>query len=164
MLSVDIDLLWTVINILVLCLLVKLFLLKPVHRILDERQALVDKQLSDADAAKAEADAMVAQQQEFRKNLEAEKKQAIDESSQKAMEVYNEIISNANNDAKNIIKKAETEAERQKQKILKEAQGEIRSLVLEATARVVGVSPASDSALYDQFIEKAGEANDQSNT
>ncbi|MDD6022858.1 MAG: ATP synthase F0 subunit B [Oscillospiraceae bacterium] len=164
MLSVDIDLLWTVINILVLCLLVKLFLLKPVHRILDERQALVDKQLSDADAAKAEADAMVAQQQEFRKNLEAEKKQAMDESSQKAMEVYNEIISNANNDAKNIIKKAETEAERQKQKILKEAQGEIRSLVLEATARVVGVSPASDSALYDQFIEKAGEANDQSNT
>lgn len=164
MLSVDIDLLWTVINILVLCLLIRLFLLKPVHKILDQRQADVDKQLADAAAAKAEAEAMAAQQQEFRKNLETEKKQAMDESSQKAMEVYNEIISNANNDAKNIIKKAETEAERQKQKILKEAQGEIRSLVLEATARVVGVSPASDSALYDQFIEKAGEANDQSNT
>lgn len=164
MLSVDIDLLWTVINILVLCLLIRLFLLKPVHKILDQRQADVDKQLADAAAARAEAEAMAAQQQEFRKNLETEKKQAMDESSQKAMEVYNEIISNANNDAKNIIKKAETEAERQKQKILKEAQGEIRSLVLEATARVVGVSPASDSALYDQFIEKAGEANDQSNT
>lgn len=164
MLSVDIDLLWTVINILVLCLLVKLFLLKPVRKILDERQAAVDQQLADAAAAKAEAEALAQQQRAFMENLETEKKQAMDESTQKAMEVYHEIVANANNDAKNIIKKAETEGERQKQKILKEAQGEIRSLVLEATARVVGVSAASDSALYDQFIEKAGEANDQSNT
>ena len=164
MLSVDIDLLWTVINILVLCLLVKLFLLKPVHKILDERQAMVDKQLKDAADAKAEAESLAEAQRELAKTMDTQKAQALDESTKKAMEVYDEIIAGAKNDAKTIIKNAENEAEMQKQKILKEAQGEIRSLVLEATARVVGVSASSDSALYDQFLEKAGDQNDESNT
>ena len=163
MLSVDIDLLWTVINVVLLFILVRVFLFKPIHKILDERQALVDKELEEARTAHAEADALVAEQENFKQNMAAEKAKAIDESTKKAMEVYDEIVANANKEAAQIIKNAETEGELQKKEILRETQSEIRELVLAATARVVGVQTGSDSALYDQFLEKAGDTDDKSN-
>ncbi len=42
MLRIDINLIFTVINVLVLCAAVRIFLWKPIHKILDERQAQAD--------------------------------------------------------------------------------------------------------------------------
>ena len=161
MLSFDIDLLWTVLNVLCLCILVRIFLFKPIHKILDERQKLVDKDLADAAAAKAEAEEYARTQKEFMAGMEEEKKKAIDESTAEAMKVYEDIVANANDEAKEILKKAEFDAMAQKDAILRQTQGEIRELVLEATARVVGARTGSDSDLYDQFLEKAGGSNDE---
>lgn len=163
MLSVDINLLWTVINILVLCLLVRLFLFKPVRRILEQRQAAIEKDLGDAQAAREEARALADQHRAFLDEIEAERQKAMDESTKNAMGVYDEIIESANAQADTILQNAKVEAQQQKDAILREAHGEIRDLVLEATARVVGVKTGDDSALYDQFLQKVGDGNDQSN-
>ena len=52
MLRIDINLIFTVINVLVLCAAVRIFLWKPIHKILDERQAQADSMLTDAAKAK----------------------------------------------------------------------------------------------------------------
>ena len=57
MLRIDINLLFTVVNVLVLCLAVRIFLWKPIHKILDERQAQVERDYADAAQAKAQAQA-----------------------------------------------------------------------------------------------------------
>lgn len=164
MLSVDIDLLWTVINILLLCVLVRVFLLKPIHRILDERQSMVDENLKAAETAKAEAEALAQQQRDAMDNIDAEKAKAMEEATRSGMTVYEGIVDEAKVKAAQIVKNAEIEAEQQKKQIMREAQSEIRSMVLEATARVVGVRTGSDSAIYDQFLEKAGDSDDESNS
>ncbi len=164
MLTIDINLLFTVINVLILFVLVKIFLLKPVHKILDERQKLIEADLAEAEAAKAEAKALVAQHQQQLECIEEERAQAMKETTLKATEVYDQIVASANNKANTIIKNAEREGQRERQAILRQAEKEIRELVMDATAKVIGVRTSDDSHLYDQFLEKAGNSNDQSDS
>ena len=56
MLKFDINLLFTVINVLILLFVVWRFLLKPVHRILDQRREEVEKEYLDAQQAKEQAE------------------------------------------------------------------------------------------------------------
>ncbi|MCD8144540.1 MAG: ATP synthase F0 subunit B [Oscillospiraceae bacterium] len=164
MLRVDINLLFTIINVLVLCVLVRLFLFKPVHKILDERQKQIESDLAEAESAKTEAQALVQQHQEALAGIEEERAQAMRETTQKAAEVYDQIVSNANGKAVTIIKNAEREGERERQAIMRQTQKEIRELVLEATAKVIGAQASDDSELYDQFLEKVGDTNDESDS
>ena len=165
MLKVDINLIFTVVNVLILFAAVRIFLWKPIHKILDQRQAMVDAELAAAEQAKTDAQALQAQRQAELEGVEAEKARALEESTTRATEVYDQIVAEANKDARDILKKAERDAEREKQAVLREAQTEIRDLVLEATAKVVGVRAGAgdDSALYDQFLEKVGGSDDDSN-
>ena len=51
MLRLDINIVWTILNLLIIFAIVKIFLIKPIHKILDARQAEIDKQYADAKAA-----------------------------------------------------------------------------------------------------------------
>ncbi len=62
MLRIDIDLIFTVINVLVLCAAVRIFLWKPIHKILDERAAMVEQSFAEAEQAKQQANALLAEQ------------------------------------------------------------------------------------------------------
>lgn len=48
MLRLDINIVWTILNLLIIFAIVKIFLIKPIHKILDARQAEIDKQYADA--------------------------------------------------------------------------------------------------------------------
>lgn len=63
MLKFDLNLLWTVINLIVFFILMKVFLFKPIKKTLEKRKALIDQQFSDAEAAQKQADEMKAQYQ-----------------------------------------------------------------------------------------------------
>ncbi len=56
MLKLDINLVFTILNVLILYVLVRKFLFKPVHNILEARQAEIDKQYEDVKAAQDAAD------------------------------------------------------------------------------------------------------------
>ena len=58
MLRLDINIVWTILNLLIIFAIVKIFLIKPIHKILDERQAQADSMLTDAVKAKEEAEAL----------------------------------------------------------------------------------------------------------
>lgn len=163
MLSIDINLLWTVINILVLCWLVKKFLIKPVHKILDERQQLIDKNLKDAEDARTEAANLVTEHQEQLKGIEQERNQTMMETTQKATETYDQIVASANEKADAIIENAQKEGERQRQAILRQTERDVQNIVMDATAKVAGKQSSDDSKLYDEFLEKVGNADDESN-
>lgn len=161
MLRIDFGLIFTIINLLVLYFAMRKFLFKPVHRILEERQARITRDLQEAEQAKTNARALEAQHGASLKGIEAEKNRAIAEARSAASVEYNRIVADAKTHADSIIEEAVTEGENKKAEIIKEARSEITELILAATARVIGVGNANDSALYDEFLEKAGNANDQ---
>lgn len=161
MLRVDINLLFTAINLLVLYILMKLFLFKPVHKILEERQNIVDKNLADADAARTSALALEQQHSQALEGIDQERKTVLDQARREASQEYERILADASHQAENVIEDARAEAEKQKADILRKAHSEIADMVVAATARVVGGSVQDDTGLYDKFLEKAGESVDE---
>ena len=57
MLTFNISILYNVINILVLFVLLKIFLFKPVTEIMEKRKAMIQQDLDDAKKAKDDAEA-----------------------------------------------------------------------------------------------------------
>ena len=51
MLKLDMNLLWTVVNVLIMYVLLRKFLFKPVQDVIAKRQQMVDAQLADAQIA-----------------------------------------------------------------------------------------------------------------
>ena len=163
MLRIDINLLFTVVNVLVLCLAVRIFLWKPIHKILDERQAQVERDYADAAQAKAQADALAQEHQTQLAHIDEEREAAMEAASQAAMEESAQIIGDAKSQAEEIIRTAKAQAQSEKEAILRSAQSEIADIIVAATAKMVGVpvGQSSDSELYDAFLEKAGDDDDE---
>lgn len=159
MLRLDWNLLFIVIDLLVLYLLMKKFLFKPVAKIIAERQAEADKQFSEAEAKKAEAMDLKSKYELSISQVEQEKVKTIQEARKTADDEYHRIINEASDKAKQLKVDAQIEAENQKTQILKKAEKEIADMVVDAATKVVGGNSGAqvDSTLYNQFLNKAGE-------
>ena len=159
MLRLDWNLLFTVINLLLLFVLMKIFLFKPVQKIIAARQAEADKQFDEAAAKQAEADGLKAQYAKSIASVEEEKSKAMQETMKKADAEYQRIVGDAESKAKQIKEDAAVEAENQKTLILKKDEKEIADMVVDAAVKVVGKNSGADvdSSLYNEFLDKAGD-------
>lgn len=84
MLKLDINLLYTVVNILVMYALLRKFLFKPVQDVLDKRQKMVDDELANAQDAKTRAEAALAAANDKLHNVDVEAAARREESAQQA--------------------------------------------------------------------------------
>ena len=152
MLRVDWNLLLTIINLLLLFVLMRIFLFKPVQKIIAARQEEADESKQAAEEARKQYEASLA-------NAEETKKQVLQEARQTADAEYKRIVSDAEKTAKQVKEDAITDAENQKAQILKKAEKEIADMVVDATVKIVGEKKGADvdNALYDKFLDKAGD-------
>ena len=161
MLRLDINIVWTILNLLIIFAIVKIFLIKPIHKILDARQAEIDKQYADAKAAQDSANELKGQY-EASLSVQAEKESILNEARGKASNEYDRIVADAQTEAKKIMDNASKNATLEEQKRIEQAQEQIAGLVVEATAKLVAAKQNADSdrELYNQFIAKTGEKID----
>lgn len=159
MLNFNLNLVFTIINLLILYFLVKRFLFKPVQDIIAKRQEEVEAEFKKAEEAEKIADEIKVKYETSLAGVDDKKKEIVAEARQRANEEYDKIVAEANAQADKIVKNAKADAEAEKVKILSKADAEITEMVINATAKVVGakVDVANDRALYDQFLGKAGE-------
>lgn len=159
MLNFNLNLVFTIINLLILYFLVRRFLFQPVQNIIAKRQKEVEAELQKAEDVHSQADELKRKYESSLAGVENEKKQVVADARKRANEEYDKILAEANAQAKDIVKNAKSDAEAEKRKILNKADAEIAEMVINATAKVVGakVDVANDRALYDQFLGKAGE-------
>lgn len=158
MLRIDINLIFTVINVLILFVAVRIFLWKPIHRILDERQAQADAALTEAEQARIQAEELAAQHQQQLDSIARERTAALEAAHSQAQEESEHILTAARTQAETIVQKAEQEAQRRKDEIMHQTQAEISDIILSAAAKVTGTG--GDSGLYDAFLQKAGKADE----
>lgn len=160
MLKIDAaNIIFTVINLLVLFVAMRFVFFKPIAKIIEERQKEADKQFGDAEAKQTEAEALKTQYHESLANLEKEKKQTIAKARKDADVEYQKIISNAQEEARQIKQTAENDAQKEKTKMIKNAEKEIADMVVDAATKVVGTQSGAkiDSSLYNEFLGKAGD-------
>ena len=107
--------------------------------------------------------------QELKEHYEQALVSARDESAQivekarvDAQKEYDRILADADVQAKKLVEQARKDAELDKEKAKKEVQAEVAGLAMAAVSRILtdGSDAGSDSALYNQFLKKAGGAND----
>ena len=72
MLKLDMNLLWTVVNVLIMYALLRKFLFKPVQDVIAKRQQMVDASMADAQEAKNKAQAALNAAEDKLHNVDVE--------------------------------------------------------------------------------------------
>lgn len=151
--------LFVLLNFLVLFFVAKKFLFKPVKEMIDSRQKEIDDMYAEADAAKANAEAMEA---DYKNRLAAAQETSdtlVKEAMARGKNREEEIVRQANREADAIREKATQDIAREKQKALNDAKDEISSIALEIAGKVIGESMDSEKQqkLVDNFLAELGE-------
>ena len=146
----------TIANLLILTLIVKKFLFKPVQKIMAERKAQVENLYREAEESRDSAEKSKA---EYEKKLETADETVegiIRDASKRAEAAREEIIADANRKARETAEKAEREIAQEKKKAINELKNEISGISVEIAENVVGreIDENDHRELIDSFIEK----------
>lgn len=161
-LRLDWNVLFEIVNILVLFLLMKKFLFGPVLAVIEKRRELIEQQLSEAENAEKQALELKNQYEDKLQTAHQESYDIVDQAKVRAGKEYERIVEKANGEAEKIIEDAQGAAKVEHKKVLSEVEAEIAGLAMVAAAKIVGeqCNDQVNQSLYDQFIVKAGEIND----
>ncbi len=149
-------------NLLILFLILKKFLFKPVKKVLSDRQNAVDTMYSDANEAKMEAIAEKEQWEEKLKNADIEADTVIKEASETAEKRGEKILADAKEKAESIVRQAESEAQLRLKKAEAGIKTEIVNVSYALTEKMLEreINPDDHRALIDSVIEKIGDNDD----
>lgn len=151
---------FTLINTLIIFLIFRIFLFKPVCKILDKRRELAAAEIAEAQKAKESAEKT---EQEYLAKLAEAKNEAaeiVKAATLRAQAREDEIISEANAKAAEIRAKAEENIERDKQRAVNEIKDEISAMVIMAASKVVEkeISQQENEELISGFLAEVGSA------
>lgn len=151
----------SLINLILLFLLVKKFLYKPVKKMLAERQATID---GDYEAAKSAKDSALADKLAYEEQLQEAKQEAdrvIKNAVGLANERSDEILADAKTRADGIVRKAQEDAQLERRKAedgIKREIVEVSSLLTEKMLERE-ISAEDHRRFIDSFIEGIGDDN-----
>ena len=169
MLRLDFNLVWNIVNVIVLYLLLKHFLIKPVMDIMNKRQAMVDQSITNARASESQASELKSRYEEKLAASAEEGKKLVEEAKAEAKTVQERMIKEAGEQADRIIENAHKTANADQEKAMREAEAQIAGLPGKGNCRPIPpvvsslygrVARYKNQALYDQYIAEAGDSHD----
>lgn len=146
-------------NLLILVLILKKFLFKPVQNIIKQREDEVNKVYSDADNALSEANAEKELYLEKLGEAKAEADSLIKTANERAKAESAEIISGAKAEAERRRRNADEDIELAKKKAAEEMRDNISDMVISLAEQVVEkeIDPKAHASLINEAIESLGE-------
>ncbi len=145
---------WAAVNFILLFILLKIFLFKPVNKIMDERTRTIQDDLDAAKKSKEEAEA-----------LKKEYEDSISEAKEKAQAIIMKAHEDAESEKTAILKKSQEEAdqmisdanrtiENERKRVLAQAQTQIADLAIEAASKIIGenLDDEKNRRLVDEFL------------
>ena len=128
MLTLNLNLLYTVVNVLILFLLLRKFLYKPVMGIIAQRQKQVDDALNAAETSKKEAAAAMNAAQDKLRNVDTEAAARRETYEQQAETAKQQLLAEAQKQADAIVAEGKAAAEAERQHKLREADAQTTAL------------------------------------
>lgn len=156
------DILWTVINLIVLFLLLKKFLFKPVTAMMDRRAQMLKDELDGARTAKEEAEGLKAKYEEELKDAHQQAVKITANAQQRAQQEYNEIVEEARKDAASMIASAEKTIEQEQAQAIDSAKDKIADLAVMAAAQVLAknIDEESNREYAEQILAEVGASHE----
>ena len=152
----------SLINLLILFLLVKKFLFKPVNNMLKIRQDDLQRKYDEADEEKRIANENRLLWDEKMDSIKAESEKLIKSAEDSAKSRSDRIISDAEEKAEEIVRHAKTEAEYE----LKKAKSQIKNEIVEVSTALTNkllereINEEDHKNFIDSFIEEIGDYNE----
>ena len=128
MLTLNLNILWTVVNILVLFVLLRKFLYRPVMNVIEQRQKQIDDAIADAEGKKNDAQAVLAQAQDKLQNVDTEAAQRREAYEKQAEKEKEQLLQDAQRQADAIVAEGKAAAEAEHARRLRDANAETSAL------------------------------------
>ena len=152
MIEININVVFTIINLIVLYLLMKKFLFGPILNVMEQRKNMIDQQFASAKDTEEQA-------YELKGKYEDALKSAKDDEAKVQAE---RIVKDANTQAGAMLDKAKADIRTEQENAMKAMESRVAEIALDAASKIMGEKNSSqqDLSLYDQFIKEAGDSND----
>ena len=144
---------WTIINLIVLFLLLRHFLINPVSNIMEQRRKLIADGLQNAQDTQDEANRLKAEYEEALSGAKKESAEIVDKARIDARAEYDRIVGEAGAKAGNIIENAKENVRIEREQTMKELQSQIAGLAIASAEKIVG---DKEQNIYDQFLGEVG--------
>ncbi|MGI6145095.1 MAG: F0F1 ATP synthase subunit B [Peptococcia bacterium] len=155
------DMIWAIINFLILLAILNKFLYKPLLTTMDNRMEQIKKDLYSAELAKKEAREI---REEYTKQMEqakAEAQQIIEKATKIGEETRENLINEAREETTKMTEKAREMIRLEKEEALNQLRDEVSTLVVMAAGKVIEktIDQEAHEKLIREFIEEAGDAS-----
>lgn len=143
-------------NIIILFVLLRIFLFKPINKMMNERTQSIQKDIDDAEKAKQEAESL---RQEYTDTLSEAKEEAsriIMKAHDDAETERSNIIQKSHEEADEIVSAASETIENERRRVLQQAQSSIADLAIEAASKIVGANldDEKNRQIVDKFLSE----------
>lgn len=154
---------FVIVNVLVLYALMARFFFRPVKEFLDKRAQHVQKEIEAAESSRAQAAELVATYESKLSEAREEARRIIEDATKQAATVRAEIEAEAREQAELMLKRAEKQIALERDKALASLRDETGELTLLAAGHLLGrkLDPETDQRLVQEFIAGMDKAHVQ---
>lgn len=160
MLTLNWNIIWTFVDLIVLYVLLKKFLFARVQKVLDQRQEMIQGQLDHAKEQEALANQNLQQVRETVENATKEAREKAQRILEAASRKEKEQLQASEEEAKRILISSRKQAEQERKKLLADTQDEMVTIAMLAARKAVGnnINEEKEKALFEDLLKKVGEA------
>lgn len=160
MLTLNWNIIWTFVDLIVLYVLMKKFLFARVQKVLDQRQEMIQGQMDHAKEQEALANQNLQQAQETVENATKEAREKAQRILEAASKKEKEQLQASEEEAKRILISPRKQAEQERKKLLADTQDEMVTIAMLAARKAVGnnINEEKEKALFEDLLKKVGEA------
>ena len=153
-----IDFIEHALNVLILFLLLRTFLYKPVRKFMQEREAKYAREREQIDASRTEADTLKAQYELSMKNAKLEAEKLTEDKLLAAEHEAEDIRKKAKQDAQGILTDATAQAETEREGMLAELKSQTAELAVDIAGKILEreIKPEDHQRVIDSFFDKVG--------
>jgi len=158
MLKLDINIIFNIINVLVLYLLMKKFLFVPVTAIMEKRTNIIKTSFKEAENKNNEALALKHEYELALENAEEKAVNIIKEAKQRALDEHDKQINSAKEEVTKMIENAKKSIELERIKAMQDAQSEIASISMIVASKLLqkNLNDSSNNKMINDFLAEVG--------
>ena len=162
MIEININVVFTIINLIVLYLLMKKFLFGPILNVMEQRKNMIDQQFASAKETEEKAYELKGKYEDALKSAKDESMRIVNAAKDEAKVQADRIVKDANTQVGEMLNKAKADIKTEQENAMKAMESRVAEIALDAASKIMGEKNSSqqDLSLYDQFIKEAGDSND----
>ena len=168
MIKIDINLVFTIINLLVLYLLMKKFLFGPIINVMDQRKAMIDQQFAEAKERQDNAKELQEQYEGALRSAKEESYQIMEQARKEAKAQADHTVEETTAKVDAMLAKAQEDIRMERENAMRQMKGDVAELAMKAgvTARTIqnyelGTRKPGNMVIVQRIADALGTTTEQ---